>query len=412
MENVSLLQKRQIQFVIFLPVFNVLASILTPFFAGAFNPGVFRGIVLTLFFVWFLIVKFKLNRFNRLFFIYMLYVLVLCFLSDDILTSLYIYNKFFICSMMFFVGITYINTNLKFLHLLRSFMVGLILLIVYLGISNVFNIGTQTYKDESVYFGETGVNITKSLTIFLIILPLYIRLETNRIYRVIAIYLIFIAATFVLLGMKRSSILALLSGFFFYFLLTPYKGRIVSVIPIVLGLLVLASPYIFPIIEKRFSARQQRVSMTYNQLRESETEGRVVELQLTIQESFSGNFSKLFIGYNVFLKKDYLGHQRMLHVDYTNMLGGAGIFGLFLFVIGYLNSLFNIRKLYLKLKSIVLMREFFAVSASLIAIQAFLSIGGTLQGVTLRGYILLLLGAITRIMYVKYTTLKSEVKSA
>jgi hypothetical protein len=291
-------------------------------------------------------------------------------------------------------------------------MVGLILLIVYLGISNVFNIGTQTYKDESVYFGETGVNITKSLTIFLIILPLYIRLETNRIFRLIAIYLIFIGATFVLLGMKRSSILALLSGFFFYFLLTPYKGRIVSVIPIVLGLLVLASPYIFPIIEKRFSARQQRVSMTYNQLRESETEGRVVELQLTLQESFSGNFSKLFIGYNVFLKKDYLGHQRMLHVDYTNMLGGAGILGLFLFIIGYLNSLFNIRKLYLKLKSIVLMREFFAVSASLIAIQAFLSIGGTLQGVTLRGYILLLLGAITRIMYVKYITLKSEVKSA
>jgi hypothetical protein len=42
----------------------------------------------------------------------------------------------------------------------------------------------------------------------------------------------------------------------------------------------------------------------------------------------------------------------------------------------------------------LLSKEIFATTASLVAVQAFLSIGGTMQGVNQRGYILLYLGAL------------------
>jgi hypothetical protein len=94
------------------------------------------------------------------------------------------------------------------------------------------------------------------------------------------------------------------------------------------------------------------------------------------------------------MKKDYQGRKRMLHVDYSNMLGGAGIIGLLLFIGVYVNIVQ--RQIFYKklLGNTQLSKEIFATTTALIAVQAFLSIGGTMQGVNQRGYILLYLGAL------------------
>lgn len=380
-------------FFLFIPILNVLSSIATPFYSGALNPGVLRGVLLSLFFIWFLVSQYKSKQETNILMGYTFYIFILCWFSEEPFTSFYIFNKFAISSLMFVIGFHFITSPIKFLFLQRAFLISVISIIIYFAVSNVLGIGKQSYRDESVFFGEGGVNITKSIVIFIIGIPLYLRFENKNKYKIIALIALLVGVITVLLGMKRSAILAMSFGFLFYTYLTPYKTRIVRNVPLILLVLFLASPYYVPIIEKRFEARRGRVSMTVNQLKENESEGRLLEIQYTIEQTFE-SIDRTFFGFNVFMKKDYQGRKRMLHLDYTNMLGGAGLIGLVLFILVYVKIIQ--RQLFYKtvLGNSLLSKEIFATTASLIAVQAFLSIGGTMQGVNQRGYILLYLGAL------------------
>jgi hypothetical protein len=293
--------------------------------------------------------------------------------------------------MMFLIGFYYVKDLTTFLYTLRSIFISLMIIIVYFSISNVFQVGSQSYQDDSVFFGESGVNITKSIVIFIVGIPIYTRIETNSKFKSIALVVLVIGVIAVVLGMKRSAILAMVFGFAVYTFLTPYKTRIVKSLPILLFGILLTSPYYMPIIEKRFETRQEKVSMTVDQLQDNESEGRLLEIQYTVEETLE-SLPRLLFGYNVFLKKDFQGHERMLHVDYMNMLGGAGIIGLVLFLAVYFKVVRQVNTIRLKLKNNLLSREIFATTVALVSVQAFLSFGGTMQGVTQRGYILFYLG--------------------
>ena len=380
-------------FFLFIPILNVTSSIATPFYPGALNPGVIRGGILSLFLIWFLINKYKSKSDTNLVVGYTFYIFLLCWFSEESSTSFYIFNKFAISSFMFVIGFYFIKSPLRFLYLQRAFLISVVCIIIYFAFSNVFGVGKQSYQDDSVFFGESGVNITKSIVIFIIGIPLYLRFETKNQYKTIALIALLVGVITVLLGMKRSAILAMSFGFFFYTFLTPYKTRLVRNVPLILLVLFLASPYYVPIIEKRFEARRGKVSMTVNQLKENESEGRLLEIKYTIEQTFE-SIDRVFFGFHVFMKKDYQGRKRMLHIDYTNMLGGAGLIGLVLFIGVYIKIIK--RQLFYKTvrgKSLI-SKEIFATTASLVAVQAFLSIGGTMQGVNQRGYILLYLGAL------------------
>lgn len=380
-------------FFLFIPILNVTSSIATPFYPGVLNPGVIRGGILSLFLIWFLINKYKSKSDTNLVVGYTFYIFLLCWFSEESSTSFYIFNKFAISSFMFVIGFYFIKSPLRFLYLQRAFLISVVCIIIYFAFSNVFGVGKQSYQDDSVFFGESGVNITKSIVIFIIGIPLYLRFETKNQYKTIALIALLVGVITVLLGMKRSAILAMSFGFFFYTFLTPYKTRLVRNVPLILLVLFLASPYYVPIIEKRFEARRGKVSMTVNQLKENESEGRLLEIKYTIEQTFE-SIDRVFFGFNVFMKKDYQGRKRMLHIDYTNMLGGAGLIGLVLFIGVYIKIIK--RQLFYKtvLGNSLISKEIFATTASLVAVQAFLSIGGTMQGVNQRGYILLYLGAL------------------
>jgi len=380
-------------FFLFIPILNVLSSIATPFFPGSLNPGMIRGVILTLFLAWFLVTQYKGRQDTNLVMVYTFYIFILCWFSEEPSTSFYIFNKFAISSLMFVIGIHFITSPIRFLYLQRAFLISVVSIVIYFAFSNVIGIGKQSYQDDSVFFGESGVNITKSIVIFIIGIPLYLRFETDNKYRTIALIALLIGVITVLIGMKRSAILAMSFGFFFYTIFTPYKTRLIKSIPVILLLLFISSPYYVPIIEKRFEARQDRVSMTVDQLQENESEGRLLEIQYTIEQTFD-NIGRVFFGYDVFMKKDFQGRKRMLHVDYSNMLGGAGIIGLLLFI-GVYVKIIRGQLFYKKLLGYTpISKEIFATTTSLIAVQAFLSIGGTMQGVNQRGYILLYLGAL------------------
>ena len=392
-------------FILIIPVLNVVSSIATPFFPGGLNPGVLRGILLTVFLAWYLVAKYKQSKYTNVLMIYTVYIFILCWFSEEVNTSFYIYNKFFVSSLMFVIAFENVRSPKRFLLMQRAFLISLGAIIIYFAFSNVAGIGNQSYQDDSVLFGESGVNITKSIVIFLIGIPLYQRLEPSARYKLLATGILLIGIVTILLGMKRSAILATGFGFLFYTLLTPYKSRLIRTIPIILILLIVSAPYYLPIIEKRFEARQERVSMTVDQLQQNETEGRVLEFYFTLDDTFGeGNVARALFGFDVFLKKDFMGHKRMLHVDYNNMLGGAGMVGLFLFIFVYVRILQDIFRIRGFLKESLLIREIFATSVALVAVQAFLSLGGTMQGINLRGYILMYLGALLGFSVYLYKT--------
>jgi hypothetical protein len=398
-------------FILIIPIINVVSSLATPFFPGILNPGIIRGILLSLFLGWYMLSKYKSSIITLPTILFSIYLFVLCWFSAEQSTSLYIYNKVVITSLMFVVGFQTFNQPDKFFWLLRVIMVSLFIMELYFLYSNFSGLGRKTYLDDSVLFGESGVNLTKAMVIFLLIVPIFLRVETNQRLKVIVLVLFFLGILIVFLGMKRSAILAMGFGFLIYVLLTPYKSRLIQFLPVVLIIVLVASPFYLPIIEKRFESRQQRVSMSYKQLQESETEGRMLEVQFTVEESLDAGIDRLLFGFDIFLKKDFKGHKRMLHVDYMNMLGGAGVIGLFFFVFIYFKIFQLANRIRKKLGNHIEVNEMFATLCALLGVQAFLSIGGTMQGVNLRGYILFLLGALlsVSIFYLQQQIEKHEV---
>ena len=389
-ENISTVVK----IFLMIPLLNVVATIFTPYFpGGSLNPGVIRGVFLTIFCIWFLLSKKHVNAISKSTYFFLFYLLILCFFSSSILTTLYIYNKVFIASLFLPLALYFLNSEHTFLILIRTSIFALAILELNFLVSNFLGIGFATYKDESILFGESGVNITKYMVIFIMLIPFYLKYEKNKSLRIIASILLISGIIIVILGMKRSAILAISGGFLVYALMTPYKSRILRITPFIAAFVLLSGPYYIPIIEKRFKARQERVSMTYNQLSSSEEEGRLLEIQYTIEQTFGDSFDRIFIGYDLFLKKQFQGHRRMLHIDYMNMLGGAGIIGLSFFLFIYWRIWFFAKKIKRTGANSLAKNEIFAMICALLGVQAFMSFGGTMQGLDLRGTILLLLGA-------------------
>ncbi len=384
----------EVKIFLIIPLINVAATIFTPYFqGGSLNPGVARGVFLTIFCLWFLFTKKHFNAFSRATYVFLFYLFILCFLSSSVLTSLYIYNKVFIASLFLPLALYFVNTQYKFLLLIRICIMVLTILEMNFLLSNVLGIGVATYRDASVVFGEAGVNITKDMVIFIVLIPFYMKYEKYKPLRTLSIILLVAGIIIVILGMKRSAILSISVGFLLYTIMTPYKSRIIRIIPILAAFVLLSGPYYIPIIEKRFNARQERVSMSYDQLSSNNEEGRLLEVKYTLDQTFGDTFEKIFIGYDLFLKKQFQGSLRMLHIDYMNMLGGAGIIGLSLFLFIYWRVWFFAKKIKNTGKISTTKNEIYAVICCLIGVQAFMSFGGTMQGLDLRGSILLLLGA-------------------
>ena len=392
-----------------IPVINVIATIFTPFFqGGTLNPGVVRGVILALFCIWFIITRAKFNFITNSTYIFLAYLFLLCLFSESFITSFYIYNKVFVASLLLPLSLFFVSSEKRFTYFIRSCLISLFLLELNFIISNILGIGFATYQDESILFGESGVNITKYMVIFIMILPFYLKYEQIKTYRVLGIILLIIGLIIVILGMKRSAILAISAGFILYALFTPYKSRMIRIIPFVAVLVVLSGPYYIPIIIKRFESREQKVSMTYEQLQDNEDEGRLLEVQYTMNQTFDDSFERIFIGYNLFMKKPFSGHMRMLHIDYMNMLGGAGLIGLSIFIFIYYKIWSVAKKIKKRLYYSTFQREIYATIVALIGVQIFMSIGGTMQGLDLRGTILLILGAL---LGLSLQNLKKEVQT-
>ena len=386
-------KKLNYYFVLSIPVINIIATITTNYFPPvSINPGSLRA-ALILMFVALMFIKEDIsyslpNKFN---FIFIIYIFLLVFFSADFTYSLIIFLKVIIASLMFTVGFHYIKSleMLYRLHISLFIVLGIILLTVF--ISNIFSLGLSDYLADTFYFGEAGVNLTKNIAVIALISVVFFDLKQKYPYKYLIISMIILSIIVLIVGLKRSALLGLASGLGTYLILTPSKKKTFIYYFIIVSLLYLLFPYYSSVLHDRFEARQEKTVMTFDRIEE---EGRVNEIKFELEKfSQAGAIQKLF-GKDIFLQRRFFGRDRMLHIDFINLLSGSGIIGLSLFLMFYLSIYLYFRKYYKYLKFNRLFRQFNALILSLFVLQFFMSIAGTIEGIELRGTILLYLGSL------------------
>lgn len=394
-------------FVFLIPIIFAIAENTTGYFSGrSLNPGTIRGVITALFLFYFVLKLYPTDTLNKIILLYVIYFFVLCLISSDYTESFYGFFRFFIATLMFPVGYVFINSYEKFQRLNRLFFVALCLFIINIIIANIFNLGTSDYLEDSFYFGAGRVNITK---IMLIILFASINLipALKGKHKRIFIAILFIAAFITIVGIKRSVLLSFGVSALMYLRFSRLKKGFVSIImPILFGVLfsLLVYPKALNIMESRLLAREERISLDEETI---ETEGRVSETALVIESWINGDiFHKLF-GSELFNDRFFFNSKRMLHTDYMVVLNGSGIIGLILWFV-ILFGIFLKGNRYLKYylsdpRFPFLQASFYSIIIS----QLFMSISGSIQGIGLRSYILLYLGAIVGTLRGELIHLKS-----
>lgn len=400
--------KRKQTIALSIPVINVIATIAVGHStaSGFFNPGTIRAALL--FVLFFMIFRRGLpsNCLVLPTYIMLFVVFFSCLVSIDFFSSFYIYLRFVIASLLFVVGFYAFKTKIHLARLNRVMMIVLGMQVIYVLISNIFQFGSSDYLEESFYFGETGVNITKEMVVGVFIAPLFFSLEKNRFVRIVSSLVLIAALIIIFIGLKRAALLSVAAGVLVYVFLSPRKMRAIKSILLGVVLLALLSPYFVNLIYERYEARSKKVSMSLEEL--DEEEGRVVEMSIVWWEFTQKNVVEKLIGTGPFLtKKDYFGLNRIVHIDYLSLLDGSGIIGLLVYLWVYF-SMYIFMKQYTSYRKNVWLGELKTIGIALIVIQLIMGIAGTIIGIGLRGLILFYLGAICGLLRTEYLLFRKE----
>ena len=390
-----------INLLLWLPVINIIAGIAASdnIGFGSFHLGYVRGIVLTLIC---LIVLLNLKSNNLFKFIttsMLLLFLLLCILSRSPAQSLIIFNKFFISTSMFFIGFLVIRNADDFKKLIRSVVFMMFIIIGYIGLANIFNIGKAGYGGKGIMFGGQGVNIVKILAVALVIIPISLRLFKKSKFNVLTIVCALLSILLIILSFKRGAVLAASTGLFFYSVFTPYKGKIMKLLPILFLIMIPITLYFSTTINELYDYRVHKLGGDglIRPLESGEgTEGRMQEIYYVLENFTTGDLSYQLFGEDPFLANinslGILGHYRMNHVDFTIALDSFGIIGFTLISSWYLIILKNVFRLRRKVKY-TYDKELVALVLGLFAAHIPLSISNTFIAIEVRGLILMLMGA-------------------
>ncbi|MFN3759895.1 MAG: O-antigen polymerase [Algoriphagus aquaeductus] len=382
---------KEIHFVYFLIFLHAIATLFTGFFKfSIFNPGPIRGVIVFSFVVYFIFNRFNFkDHFNFFIVLFLLYFGFLSFLSD----SLYLYTGFFISLMMFPIGFYYFNSVDKLYRLSYIFCIILLTFIIYIFVSNIFKLGSSDYLEDSFYFGEGRVNITKTMIILLFSAPIYLYLETNKSRKRIALFIYLIGFFVCLIGIKRTVLVNLFLGPIIYFLLGPSSNKFFKYLIVFIVLSIPFFYYFSDVFIQRFEAREQVTSLSESRFEE---EARYSEFFMVMDSFINGGLIHKFFGSYLFNDTEFFNTSRMLHIDYMVILNGAGIIGI-LFWFFHLFLLLGIKNSFSRLS---LKSDFYKILNSVfwmcLTAQVLISISGTIYSIDFRSFVLLLFGAILR----------------
>lgn len=338
---------------------------------------------------------------------------LLCFLSRNPTQSLITFNKFFISTSMFFIGFLVIRNSEDFKKLLKSVVYMMLIIILYIGLANIFNWGDAGYGGKGIMFGGQGVNIVKNLAVALVVIPVSLRLFKNSKFNLFTIICTLLSILLIILSFKRGAILALGTGLFFYGIFTPYKGKILKFLPLLFLIMIPITLYFSNTITELYDYRVHKLGgegLIRPIDSEEETEGRVIEMYYVLESISDGDFYYQMFGKDPFLSREnalgFIGYTRMNHVDFAIALDSFGIIGFTLVSLWYLIILKNVFRLRRKIKYIY-DKELIALILGLFAAHIPLSISNTFIAIEVRGLILMIMGA-TIAMIIKNRKLNNK----
>jgi len=381
------------------PLINAVADVTTNYFPdGYFTIGAFRTLIL-LILILLLSGNIKYRRTAIFIFIFLFYLVFLISLSSNSSHSFNEFLKVAISLLMFPIGYHLLNNKNLIKKLNTYLFLGVGVIILQIVISQIFKLGVSEYLEDSLYLGGGLVQITYTLALFVIMSPIIIPLIKNKNEKYLYLIFILLSTTVTLLILRRISIAAILVGYVVYLILSDHKFRVLKY-----GLLtVLLLSVTFPIYGNLFKDRLQSRVETVPPMMEA---ARLLETFLVINEINENSLSQALFGKDLFSSNTYfkkkqnyfliLGRDRQLHVDYNIILHGAGIIGLFLYILIYLNLFMEGLK---KRKShTYLHREIKAVFWSIYTVTLIMSLSGSISSIGFRSDAFLYMGALLGIL--------------
>lgn len=387
----------------------IIISVLIDVFLGFFNLetnmiAYSRAIVgLVYVYVVYEATKFKLFRSTPIFLFYFLFIIILSFFSSKFNSSISGVVKMILIFSMFPLGVVYFNDYEKLLKLNRAVIWIMGIITINFVISNIFGLGSNPYGDQVEFFvGNLKLSAINTPVYTLLIMTSILQLNRKK-ERIVAVLFAIPTFIFLLLSMKRISLLALALGLIIILYYSKYRAKYLKWLFIAGILIISLAPFYLNVLNQQLDARNKQLTIDV-----LETESRYLETFEVWDRIFqTDQIEVALFGKQVFNSATYYGRSdnRPLHVDYNVLLLGTGIFGMALYFLIY----FRFIKLMNKVSKFtstskvsishnkyyrILKPLFYAILFSTLLI----SLSGGLLGITHRSLAFLYMGAIVGVL--------------
>jgi O-antigen ligase len=314
------------------PALNVLADMFVDVWSvGGVHSGVIRAAVLTLF-ICLSVPTLRLSRDTVLVCALVGYLALLLPGTSNPPHSFEMWLRLTLAVMMLPIAHATVLTVRELRKLNIGLAVAVFVIVVQFVAAQVFQLGSTVYGEEQAYLvgGNSGVYITYVIAYALVSLPLAFRSQSFRspAARLFMGGLAVAAICVLFLVFRRGAILGFLVGTIVYVLYTRNRGRATALVGAGAVAMVAAMPLIGDRLASIYSERGDVVAFI-----ENTDQGRMAEFELVWREFLDRGVRHAMFGSDLFNSRAYLGETRTLHVDYTNLLLGAGIVGLGLYLL-------------------------------------------------------------------------------
>jgi hypothetical protein len=379
-----------------IPAINVLADMLLDYAqVGGWHTGHLRALLMALF-IAVLLPRLRWNATNTLLFGFLFYLFLLLGRSSDPAYSGEMWLRLVVALGMLPVAFSLVRTPGDLRRLNVGVVVSVLIGVLYIAASQVFQWGTKLYGDNSLYFARGGqdVYVTYFIAYTLVLLPLMFEVGSFRAARSrLAAGSIALSALLVLLlAFRRGSIFGMVGGALVYSLMTRHRARAMRIW--VVAVLVLGAGY--PLYGDRLEAIARDRDITAYV---SDTEiGRMAEFGIVTREFLNNGPAHALFGSELFNSRVYLQTHRTLHVDYTNLLLGAGLVGLVMYLALYARLLVDVRQRARRLGALPAVREIKAAFFGLVTACLIISLSNQLWSVAPLSLVFLYLGALLGVL--------------
>lgn len=409
MENILLIQrsdKYNIK-ICYLLLFSIVFDCLVYLFNKESNLSLIRGGVFYLFIIYFLIKQPRIYGKSIYFVVFLLlfYWFVLMFFSSNLNRTINFYTKTIIPFLIFLTTIRSMSSLDDFVYVKKSFSYVILVSVIFALLSNIFKVGDASYTRNVDEFVRVGLGDGKlyAASISLLIFPFYLSVfnVSKREKRTI-IFLSIICIIYLILSVRRTTLAVSLLGLFLFFYYSGNIKRFFKIIILFGILLLVSSPLWIELLQARMELRESKFEQEYDVTEET----RYKEFDIVLTEAYNERGIKdLLFGKELFNSPGNYANgnyaNRMLHVDFTRIIHGSGLLGLFFYFLIYFYiykyyrraKLLNINNLsYLQLRSLNgLFYSFFFVSL-------FISLSGQMYEITFRTMLFWVMGLIINVL--------------